>query len=79
MAEGNGSPVTWRELNLVVEPIKEDVAEIRKDVKSLLGGQARAEGVEIATNEDKVNARAWLPPLLAAVISAGISLPAYFH
>ena len=78
MAEGNGSPVTWRELNLVVEPIKTDVSEIKEDVKRLLGGQARAAGLELAHREDKADRRAWLPIIIAALIGALVSTPAYF-
>lgn len=35
----NGAHVTWRELNLVLEPLRNDVAEIKGDVKTLLGQQ----------------------------------------
>jgi hypothetical protein len=39
MAE-NGSPVTWREMNLRLKPIEDDVGEIKTDVKTLLGKAA---------------------------------------
>jgi hypothetical protein len=45
MAVGNGNPVTWRELNLVIEPIKEDLTEIKGDVKILLAAHAGSEAV----------------------------------
>lgn len=35
MSETNGSHVSWRELNLALDPIKEDVAEIKSDVKAI--------------------------------------------
>ena len=80
MAEGNGTPVTWRELNLVVDPIKEDVQEIKKDVKRLVHGQATAAGIELVAKEDREDKRAWLPPVIAAVVAGLISVPAYiFH
>lgn len=31
----NGAHVTWRELNLALGPIKDDVSEIKADVKAL--------------------------------------------
>jgi hypothetical protein len=80
LAEGNGTPVTWRELNLVVDPIKEDVSEIKQDVKRLVRGQATAAGVELVAKEDRDNKRAWLPPVIAALVAGLISVPAYiFH
>ena len=80
MSEGNGTPVTWRELNLVVEPIKEDVQEIKQDVKRLVRGQATAAGIELVAKEDREDKRAWLPPVIAAVVAGLISVPAYiFH
>jgi hypothetical protein len=33
----NGDHVTWRELNLALEPIREDVQEIKRDVKDIRG------------------------------------------
>lgn len=33
----NGDHVTWRELNLALEPMKEDIVEIKTDVKALRG------------------------------------------
>ncbi len=36
----NGAYVTWREFNLAWDPLKDDVAEIRRDVKALLASQA---------------------------------------
>jgi hypothetical protein len=35
MAGDNGSHVTWRELNLALGPIREDVGEIKEDVKAI--------------------------------------------
>lgn len=75
MAESNGSPVTWRELNLVVGPIQRDIGEIKSDVKRLLGGQATAAGVELATREDREDRRAWLPILFATLISLAVTVP----
>jgi hypothetical protein len=80
LAEGNGTPVTWRELNLVVDPIKDDVKEIKEDVKRLVRGQATAAGIELVAKEDRDDRRAWLPPLMAALVAGLISVPAYiFH
>ena len=45
MSEGNGSPVTWRELNLALSPLKEGLSEVRSDVKLLLGAHAGDEAV----------------------------------
>lgn len=33
MTGSNGSPVTWRELDLALEPLKEDVREIKQALK----------------------------------------------
>lgn len=41
----NGSYVTRAELRAHLEPIREDVAEIRTDVKSLLGFQAASAAI----------------------------------
>lgn len=43
--DGNGTPVTWREARLLVNPIIEDVAEIKSDVKTLLAAHAGDEAV----------------------------------
>lgn len=58
MPERNGSHVTWRELNLALDPIKSDVAEIKGDVKAM-----RSE-----TNEN-----AWLGPRARGVVTTIVS------
>lgn len=45
MSEGNGTPVTWRELNLALDPLKTGLGEVRSDVKLLLAAHAGDEAV----------------------------------
>lgn len=45
MGEGNGTPVTWRELNLALDPLKSALNETRGDVKALLVANAGAQAV----------------------------------
>ena len=45
MNDTNGSHVTWRELRLLIDPIKEAVNETRSDVKLLLQAHAGDEAV----------------------------------
>lgn len=45
MSDGNGTPVTWRELNLALAPIHQLLNETRGDVKSLLVANAGAEAI----------------------------------
>lgn len=45
MSDGNGTPVTWRELGLALDPLKSSLSEVRADVKTLLAAHAGDEAV----------------------------------
>lgn len=70
---GNGSYVTWRELNLVILPLKDDLAEVKGDVKKLLAGQAGAAALESdKTTRNPVRIAVWTiaATILAVVLGA---------
>lgn len=66
MGVGNGTPVTWRELNLLITPLQDDVTEMKADVKSLLATQA---GDEALSNWQRWFFGAVFLGILSAVIS----------
>lgn len=72
MSDGNGTPVTWRELNLVVDPIKEDVRAIGADVKLLLTRQASDAGGVVALGTALDHRRFWLG-IAASFVTAAFS------
>lgn len=61
---GNGSHVTWRELNLALEPIKGDVEEIKADVKVLVADKARSQGFKQAHH--------WIGTVVISLLCGGI-------
>lgn len=74
MESSNGSHVTWRELNLVLKPLTEDVSEVKRDVKMLLNGQLAAAAVAATRTDRASKLRAWGPPIVASLIASAVSL-----
>lgn len=69
MADGNGTSVTWRELNLLRETIDAKFAALSDDLSDI------KEFIALSSEAKRADRRAWLPPLVAACVSAGIALP----
>lgn len=49
MTEGNGSPVTWRELNLALAPLRDGHKEIVRKIDALVETVAENRGAEKAS------------------------------
>lgn len=72
---GNGNHVTWRELRLYIEPMKEDLADVRSDVKTLIAGQDKAAGALLAAAKATDSRRFWTTiaaSFVTAVVAGGI-------
>lgn len=68
MGEGNGSYVTWRELNLLREGIDKGFEELGADISEIKWS------MNLVLENRKQRFRAWGPPLLAAIVAASVSL-----
>ena len=62
----NGSHVTWRELNLALEPMKEDIGEIKTEAKALRG--------EMQTGFKSIADSQWLGPQGRSFLAGGAIL-----
>ena len=62
----NGSHVTWRELNLALEPIKDDIGEIKTEAKALRG--------EMQTGFKQIADSQWLGPQGRTFVAGGALL-----
>lgn len=65
MGEENGSHVTWRELNLVLGPMRSDITEMKGDVKLLLSANSE--------NAGRRKYREWLTLLIVGLFSGGLA------
>lgn len=76
----NGDPVTWRELNLALDPIKDDVKEVKHEITELRADLTASK--LITTNRAFLGARGVTVAngLLIAVPAGLVSaLVAFFH
>lgn len=69
MADGNGSPVTWRELNLLHKTIEQRFNALEGDIAEIKWG------MNLVLENKRQRMRAWGPPIIAALISTAIALP----
>lgn len=69
MAQTNGSPVTWRELNLLHETVKQRFDALEGDVAEIKWG------MNLVLENKRARWRAWGPPIIAAFLSASVAVP----
>lgn len=58
--EGNGSSVTWRELNLALTPLQTGLNEVDKKVDSIIETLAEKRGAELAKETFLTSSRFWI-------------------
>lgn len=74
--DGNGSPVTWRELNLALQPLKDGHKRLEHKMDDIANTIAENRGADRA-NRGLLDSRRWLISTIIVVLTSSISLATF--